>query len=235
MRVSLSALVVLVACCSWSWAGEAPERPTGLTDGQWALANAAVGYQAKTEDELADGQKTLVAMQHGKVDARRSVGAIRVDNGVYFYSTAANKKYWIAWQLKVIQGLKDRLAKLKGGEIIYPDLLIDPLAAGAIGMVKYPENYVDPDKYKVCAAAVQVESDSEMLVKLGGQLVWLSGYSTASIVDGKLITITGPHYVPGTKHYQTLAGQKTVFILEPVKLDGVNLAVQYLRSVPAEK
>lgn len=51
--------------------------------------------------------------------------------------------------------------------------------------------------------------------RYGHFVVWIHGIDTAGMVDGQWAEIGRPLKVTGTKSYETLAGQRTVFLLEP--------------------
>ena len=214
------------------------DLPVGLSPAQWLLAKCIVGFETKSERELSEAKKILSMMQRGRViDGWK--GAYERDNntGEYiFYSGAGQdgnrtKASLIAPQQRHIQAIQDRLSTLKSGGVVIPDLMVDKLDVDTIGRVKYPSNVVNiADPYQIKLEVVQVISDKEMLVKIFGQLMWMSGYSTATIVDGKKFNFSGVYYISGTKKYETLTGQRTVLVIQPVSLDNIEQAVKYLRQ-----
>lgn len=60
--------------------------------------------------------------------------------------------------------------------------------------------------------------DKENMICRLGEDFWVSGYSTAGMVDGRNYELSGKFKVVSTKRYKTaLSGSRTIFLIEPVK------------------
>lgn len=135
----------------------------------------------------------------------------------------------------------DYLAELKkAGLPKQPPLLdFDTLAVGDVGKLPYEIDPARPRPF-INSSILQIVDDDEMLVQIerwgwkmsivgkvagGAQpverdtlVVLFRGVSTVDQADGKKFAVGGGFHVSGTYKYATAAGQRTVYVLEPVSL-----------------
>lgn len=89
-----------------------------------------------------------------------------------------------------------------------PDVLLDPATfrVGQTGKLRF--------QFEV----LQIVDGSNMRVKSAGIDFWISGVSTAGMVDGRDYELRTRLKVSGTKQYKTVTGgSRTVFLLEPAE------------------
>lgn len=210
-------------------------QPAGFTDAQWRLAAAIVSLQPRTETLLSTEKETLREIQHGKIVKENPGPPYRrnADGSYIFYGGyAAGKKIRDSLANKSkekIKLLEERIASLKAGAIILPYFPLDNAHVGDIGRPKFRDFDKDPDF--IVGKIFQIVSANEMIVRFGmfGDF-WVKGYSTESLVDGKGLQFDKAVIVSGTKKYETITGTRTIFMLEPVSDENIQVAVKYLRG-----
>jgi hypothetical protein len=228
--IGLSCLALLAGAGPATQPTTTAAMPTGLTAGQWALAQAILAYRGDTRDEIEKDRQMLGAMQRGRINPRQG-GALKREGNGFSFTSEDVKRSWVNRQMGKLKGDQDRLKKLEAGEVVPPDLFCNELSVGKVGAIRIPSNLANGGQgYEVAANIVQVNSDHEAIVRVYDQLVWLRGYPTNGLVDDAAVMLTGPHFVAGTKTYGAVAGKRTVFVLEPVSTNGVKDAIEFLRA-----
>jgi hypothetical protein len=101
-----------------------------------------------------------------------------------------------------------------------PVILLDELEVGKIGKLEYPNYVVGTTPSVINANVLQIFSESDMLVRVFGQTIWITRYSTSGLVTDKSINLKGFFEIIGTKTYESaLGGSNTVFVLKHLKID----------------
>jgi hypothetical protein len=116
-----------------------------------------------------------------------------------------------------------------------PDTYLPTLAmeVGSVGVLR--SDRWTPAKVKI----VQVIDQSNLLVRASPSdtLLWLSGFPTGGLTDGKTTTCPNPVVVSGTRRYSnTLGSTNTVLVVEPFSVDDEILQeAKKLAKKPAKK
>ncbi len=117
-------------------------------------------------------------------------------------------------RLKSLQDTLERLDK----SLPMPQLILDNLHVGAVGALEFPEGMIGDrtPSFEV----MQITDGTNMMVTMFGQRVWVSGVSTAGLVDGKKVELPQVFRITGTKTYKTaIGGSNTVFVFSPVDME----------------
>ena len=77
---------------------------------------------------------------------------------------------------------------------------------------------------------IEVVDKSNMIVnwtdRTTDQRLWLEGFSSDGITDDKMISVSGPVIVSGTKQYESNVGKATVLVIKPVIEDVEKVSVK---------
>lgn len=113
---------------------------------------------------------------------------------------------WKPAQIKA-QDRLDYLESVKGSQA--PRLGASKIRVGALGVIMRNNH----DEY--LPDVVQIIDDDEMIIRVIDSWIWLTGFPTAQLTDGKRHRLGGAIWVNGTKTYTTAwGGTKTVFTAE---------------------
>ena len=115
---------------------------------------------------------------------------------------------------RIVDLQNDMEAEARGD---YPRL---GLFAGRVGIAGWAETF----------KILQVIDSRNMRAEYGDQDIWLSGVDTQGLSDDKQLSAPGWYWGSGTKSYDTVVGQRTVILIEPISDNGVFDAVKWLRS-----
>jgi len=199
-----------------------------------AALRALIETAEKERDELTTQIK---AMNSGRIDRRAK-------EPVVVNETRSGKRYtWRSREdkEKAVAEAQQRLESLPDPMAVLPKLpFANQLAVGMIG--EMPETSTTqvfvpigdlgtmaPQHTFYRCFALQVLDDSQVLVRhesqtlspvVGGATqtkseIFLLQAPTDGMVDGQQITVTGVHKVTGTHRYQSQAGARTIFVVEP--------------------
>ncbi len=114
-------------------------------------------------------------------------------------------------QIASVQLVLDELPKRRS---FYTPLLSgDELAVGSIGYICFAVQ----GTVSYQARVQQILDEHNMLVRIGGTLLWLRGCSTTGLVTDATISLRRVMRVTGTTTYDTITGgTHTAFVIEPV-------------------
>ena len=203
-------LVGVVACACLVGSVQAQE---GITDAhiKQYIAEREQGRQKAIDyqtQEIPKLKSMLAAAKRGRIDGSRS-GTLKHSNGNYTFPSKSQKDREIASITEKIASTETRLATYKHDPNAYAPRL-DRIALGSIG--QWPG-----------ANILQVVDEKTALVNFSSvqskQTVWITGISTAGMVDGGAHRADVIVAVTGTKTYTTaVGGSRTVFTVEPLDL-----------------
>ena len=203
---------------------EATEEPPDFIVRGWAEKKARIDYMA--------------ARFNAGLTEFNKLRAIRVKKRGSIFQTKKEKAQRIRTERDRLLKLKAEWLELKNSKAIYILPLREKLTVGDVGRLEYPiliDQIIDKTQMRVTisimysvrgrvrrgGSAAALESRFLRARGTPGKLmsikkipVWLTGVSTAGVVDGAKHTLTTAVRVAGTKQYQSLAGPRTVFLLE---------------------
>jgi hypothetical protein len=97
------------------------------------------------------------------------------------------------------------------------------LAKLEVGPPQYQPLYIWPRKGPKITRAGQGVVDNPLpwvpVTPPQTETVWLTGISTEGLVDGQQLRGWGPFKIGGTRQYESQSGLRTIFVLEPFKLE----------------
>lgn len=205
------------------------ERPTGYSEAQWTLAQAAFDYRSKCVSEIAEAQKALDSPNEPVIMFGGNGGVPPVEPKSP--ETAKAQREWVDM-------LKDRRDKISRGQVVVPDITALPLTAGNAGhldlrfvveqviskteMIAHPFSRVLDPAASLRYARLHWAKDAET------QDLWISGYSTTGLADDQQAEVKGDFFVSGSKTYPTASGRRTILILERVDTSNLKPALDYL-------
>lgn len=218
-------------------------KPEGFADNQWMLAEAIVKYHATIPVLIEEAEEEIRKIKRGKVVNESSASLHKKINDEYiFYRKAGggdrrsysvirdHKKRLIEDREKWLGRFNERLKRIENGE-----LLIPPVKGYDVGQfTEIPED--TPSAFTIN----QIIGDDKALGDYGlpgaaQKSILLSGYDMTNKADGQRLRIKGLHGFCRTYKYQTVLGAtRTVIVMEPVSIEGVDKLVDYLEG-KAEK
>jgi len=198
------------------------------------IAVAIIDAQAQRQTDIAAAERELKSIKNAKIvsgwsklyekhsrpDFGRVISSPDDYVVVHFKSSAAQriKDYGVRdteFRINEIRGAMKDFDEGRYAMPPMPDLVVGEFKTGRIGNLKSPNGSGAEQPYKVEAKLLQVLTESDALVKMFEETVWLKGISTKDLTDGKSVAIAGTYRVLGTKQYRAVVGTNTVFVIEP--------------------
>lgn len=212
-------LVLLGVGAAMLGAADAPDKYAAYRD---ACAKAKAALLADEHPAIARQKEMLKRAKVGRIDATARGVTHEPATGKMSFPNADSKKRYIASAESKLAELSEKFSteaiKAKPLYLPMPDKSME---VGLLGTIRGQ------------TITVQIVDDTNMIVdwwrsvpdalkgmRVEKRWLWIEGYPTAGIVDGKEITIDVPMECTGTKRYDTVdGGTKTLFVLSPIPAD----------------